>query len=292
MKHLETKRDAAERRRLAMMRRGISKFLEGKGEPVSTEPSITENDESPDEKPNESGNVPIDIQVTDSKGATVALNPSERRNDTTLDKIKLTLDHAAEVLRESLEITAGGVVFLDTAICYSDVGETAASSTANGVHRGENSTDEVEERPSLTYLGDKDGRSLSRQSVRTSDDQHKSTRILATSAAPMVTWDHKTRVLDCKTLHRLIDSYPKGNIWYIDDESYFSSLEQINELASSIATSSSERRPSVLTVDLTKQYAEATMLSQIFHRARQIMFLPLWDACGGTLRRSTVCRSY
>jgi len=42
----------------------------------------------------------------------------DKSNLPTLDKIRSTLDHAAEVLRESLEITAGGVVFLDTTVRY------------------------------------------------------------------------------------------------------------------------------------------------------------------------------
>lgn len=31
----------------------------------------------------------------------------------------------------------------------------------------------------------------------------------------------------------------------------------------------------------TKQRAEAVMLSKIFHKAKQIIFIPLWDASGG-----------
>lgn len=277
MRHLETKREAAERRRVAMMSQGISKFLEKTAEPTSTGPPITENGGFPDEQLDTSANAPVDIQLTDSNGTSVALQSSERGNDTVLDKIRLTLDHAAEVLRESLELTAGGVVFLDTAISYSDIGDTDGYSAGIELNEGKNFNSIVdgEPGPPLTRPGDKDGRKLSRQSVRTSDDQHKSTKVLAMSAAPIATWDHKTRVLDGKTLQMLISSYPKGNIWYIDDEGYFSSLEQINELAGSAATSPSGRRRSVPTVDVTKQNAEATMLSQIFHRARQIMFLPL-----------------
>jgi hypothetical protein len=105
------------------------------------------------------------------------------------------------------------------------------------------------------------------------------------AAAEVATWDHKSRVLDGKTLQSLITSYPKGNVWYIDDGGYFSSLQQITELASSAATSPSGRRRSIPTVDVTQQNVEATMLSQIFHKARQIIFLPLWDAGGGRSQR-------
>jgi hypothetical protein len=90
-------------------------------------------------------------------------------------------------------------------------------------------------------------------------------------------------MLDGKTLQSLLNSYPKGNVWYIDDEGFFSSLDQINDLERFNETSPSGRRRSVPAINVTKQMAEATILSQIFHRARQIIFLPLWDAAGGRI---------
>jgi len=280
MRHLETKREAAERRRVAMMSRGISKFLERTIDPVSIEPSIAEHENSSDEDLIPSGQETVDVKLTDSNGTAVSPERSQRGNETVLDKIRLTLDHAAEVLRESLELSTGGVVFLDTAISYTEIGNSAHPM---GIQQNGEETPSNGQRlrPSLAPYGNRT--SGSRQSVRSSDDQHKSTKILAMSAAPIATWNHKTRVLNGRTLSMLIESYPKGNIWYIDDEGYFSSLDQINELANLAAISPSGRRRSVPTLDVTKQNTEATMLSQIFHKARQIMFLPLWDAGGGTL---------
>lgn len=96
-----------------------------------------------------------------------------------------------------------------------------------------------------------------------------------------VTCDLESRMLDGKTLQSLLNSYPKGNVWYIDDDGFFSSLDQINELESFTRIAPFGRRRPVPAVDLKKQMAEATILSQIFHGARQIIFLPLWDAAGG-----------
>jgi len=90
-------------------------------------------------------------------------------------------------------------------------------------------------------------------------------------------------MLDGKTLQSLLNSYPKGNVWYIDDKGFFSSLDQINDLERFNMTSPFGSRPSVPASDVTKQMAEATVLSQIFHKARQIIFLPLWDAAGGRI---------
>lgn len=90
-------------------------------------------------------------------------------------------------------------------------------------------------------------------------------------------------MLDGKTLQSLLNSYPKGNVWYIDDKGFFSSLDQINDLESFERTSPYGSRRSVPADDITKQMAEATVLSQIFHKARQIIFLPLRDATGGKI---------
>jgi hypothetical protein len=129
MRHLETKREAAERRRVSLMSKGIAKFLE-------TSSLVTEVDLD---------NREISSAITESKSAVnshptpleegpkhnhyddvtekVSLD-SEKTPSDILDKIKMTLDHAANILRESLELTAGGVVFLDTAL-----GQRAASTT-------------------------------------------------------------------------------------------------------------------------------------------------------------------
>jgi len=67
-------------------------------------------------------------------------------------------------------------------------------------------------------------------------------------------------------------------MWYLDEEGYFSSLEQMSKSEPTPSISPSGRRKSV---DVTQQRAEANVLSRIFHKARQIIFLPLWDAGGG-----------
>ena len=58
MKHLETKREAAERRRVAMMSQGMSKFLEKTSriaEPVSAETSVANHDDAIYERVHDSG---------------------------------------------------------------------------------------------------------------------------------------------------------------------------------------------------------------------------------------------
>jgi len=97
MKHLETKREAAERRRVTLMSKGIADFLE------RTSRQAEDVDESSTTEGSETSNNNDHVKR--------AAEPS------ILDKIRTTLDHAAEILRTSLELTAGGVVFLDTKVC-------------------------------------------------------------------------------------------------------------------------------------------------------------------------------
>jgi hypothetical protein len=280
MRHLETKREAAERRRVALMSKGIAKFLERTSQQTSNEDDLEPQQDDADQTPT-NDNGPI------ASTATQANSSSAIEKESVLDKIRFTLDQAAEILRDSLELNVGGVVFLDTAIGYSDTGNTEAyldSTTDIGsqveVEKQEEkrrkASNESGTRPSLKPA-DRLGQEVSQESTRTYGDEHKAAKVLAMSTAREATWNPDANVLDAKTLQSLINTYPKGNVWYIDEEGFFSSLEQMNELQETPSTSPSGRRKSV---DPTHQKAEATMLARIFQGARQIIFLPLWDAGG------------
>lgn len=288
MKHLETKREAAERHRVALMSKGIANFLERTARQAESidAPSIYDRSSQDSTQHGVSGPVLEKSPRIPLKRTPVAAQ------DSVLDKIRLTLDHAAEILRESLELVVGGVVFLDTAMSYLDTDVTDAyldRSTDIGAQVHETSCEEKghpnsEENKISLKIPCQPGnlsRHFSSESTRSSDDKHKASKVLAMSAAKIATWDTSSNVLDAKTLQSLIRSYPKGNLWYIDEEGYFSSLDQINESDQAAATSPSGRRRSIAPNDLTNRKAEATMLSRIFHKARQIIFLPLWDAGAG-----------
>jgi hypothetical protein len=127
MRHLETKREAAERRRVALMGRGIAHFLEKTSR--VTEGGVGKTAEQNFLRPNQleryASSPRTSAQMSHCQGLMDYDDESSGEEATKstsakiLDKIKLTLDHAANILRESLELTAGGVVFLDTALGYS-----------------------------------------------------------------------------------------------------------------------------------------------------------------------------
>ena len=293
MKHLETKREAAERRRVALMSKGIATFLETNPQANGTSNESTSIRSTDVSRVTQQQMASLDRHETPTTSKTEAAPKSSApAKEFVLDRIRMTLNHAAEILRESLELTAGGVVFLDTAVGYTENEHVEAYSDpetmqqANYEQKGRQQSNESLLRPKISNDSQHTRRHLSQRSIRSSDDKHKASKVLAMSTAETAAWDPQSRVLDGKTLQSLIKSYPKGNVWYIDDDGYFSSLEQVTELQQVASTSPSGRRRSISPVDVTKQNAEAALLSRVFDKARQIIFLPLWDAGGGKLSLS------
>ncbi|KAG4027518.1 hypothetical protein MFRU_029g00420 [Monilinia fructicola] len=287
MKYIETQREATERHRVALMSKGIATFLERASRYTSTPDDSYASEEVATDMENGSRSHPVtenDARREESLSQRPNMpNQPQQSSESVLDQIRITLDHAAEILRESLELNLGGVVFLDTTAGYTEPGNIDAYldiSTDLGTE-----VKEVESKRSLTKNEertkyDEYRRRLSQGTLRTSTDKHKPAKILSMSTAKVATWDSEAHVLDGKTLQSLINSYPKGNVWYIDDNGYFSSLEQVNDRKHASSNGTNLRPRTSGSFDATKQEAEANMLAKVFHKARQIIFLPLWDSAG------------
>jgi hypothetical protein len=290
MKHLDTKREAAERRRLALMSKGIAKFLER-----SSLESFLRSDEGHirgDGTPSEGKEEGQNQEETRDEMGPSHEKPSLTEKESVLDKIRTALDHAADILRESLELTSGGVVFLDPAIGSIENDNTSAyvdSTIDIGTQmekpyredKRRQSSDENQLRPSLSQDSQPGGRHLSVGAIRSSTDKHKASKILAVSSGKSELTRSQPPTLDSKTLQSLINSYPQGTVWYLDDGGYFSSLEQISEWGQRNGVSHPGSARSTSPINMTKKQAEADTLSRIFPGARQILFSPLWDASGG-----------
>lgn len=300
MKHLESKREAVERRRVSLMSSGVAKFLEratrltrlefDSSNSLNTETTKVSSME--DTAPIGVGATGVTTMITQS--LPVSTNEDdwqgkERASEIVLDKIKTTLDHAAEILRESLELTAGGVVFLDTAIGYAEPktkSEYFDRRSDLGTISEKTGSDELEssatmESEDLTMTGIDPRTAISPGQVRGYHDEFRPAKVLAVSASKNAY--RKSNNLDGMSLQNFIDVYPKGNVWYINEQGYFSSLDQIEEIYSQPGEANMyEKRASIDTsgVDITRQVSEAALLAKVFHNARQIMFIPLWDARG------------
>ncbi len=289
MKHLETKREAAERRRLACMSKGIANFLERSSleHYLSSDEGHIRGGETPSEGKEKGQNRE---ETKDGMGPSHG-KPSSTEKETVLDKIRATLDHAADILRESLELNSGGVVFLDPAIgsienentsaCADSITDLGTQKERTYIEEKSRLLDASQLRPSLSQDSQPGGRHLSVGAIRSSTDKHKASKILAVSSRMSEITKSQPPILDSKTLQSLINSYPQGNVWYMDDEGYFSSLEQISEWEQRRGVGHPGRARSTSPFNMTKKLAEAEILSRVFLGARQIIFLPLWDASGG-----------
>jgi hypothetical protein len=238
MKHLETKREAAERRRVALMSKGIAEFLERTAKQNADVSSRGSNVESEAAMPAAADRVTnalttgnhINDAVNDANASILNAKSS------VLDQIRKTLDEAANILRESLELVVGGVVFLDPTVGYSETGHGEAymdSSTdlgqyVQGQEVAETRREKLDEETSRAeHMSNIDDLHLASSAIRSSVDKHRPAKVQSMSASNIATWDPQSRVLDSKTLQTLINTYPLGNVWYIDDEGYFQSLEQM-----------------------------------------------------------------
>ncbi|SLM37381.1 histidine kinase-group i protein [Lasallia pustulata] len=251
MRYLEVQRQAAERRRVALMSKGIAKFLEGKSSDLD-------------------GNEFTDLYEGDQ------FQPYRPSHPQMNSLVEDTLDRAAKILRESFEIQTGGIIFFDAAVGFSEAGITDAyadpktdigaqfKDAASGNGQTPQNRGGMHPPLQMAYHG----------RVRRSDDQGQAVGTLAASVAKGVNW----KPVDGKTLQSLLNSYPRGNVWYYDEDGYFLSLEQLEQAIPSPAIGPSERQRFVADDEIRWKKAEAQMLLHRFNHTRQLIFIPLWDA--------------
>ncbi|PMD36870.1 hypothetical protein L207DRAFT_90676 [Hyaloscypha variabilis F] len=277
MKHLETKREAAERRRAALMSNGIARFLER-----TSRSSYLGSDEHFDLAEKRSNGIHKGEEGEMQQAQNGAQRKPSVEKESVLDKIRTALDHAADILRESLELTAGGVLFLDPTIGYIEndnvnTEDSISDLGAERTYRDEKSRQRSNESHIRPSISQNSARHLSVGAIRSSTDKYKASKILAMSCGEQAPSDSHSETLDSKTLQSLIKSYPQGNVWYLDEEGYFSSLEQVRAWDQRNGISPSGRVRSTSPINISKRQEEAAILSRIFPGARQIVFLPLWD---------------
>jgi len=198
---LETKRQAADRRRVMLMSQGISTFLEKASliidsssgptfaytdkKPPATKPQATKTDEGQSD--------PSGICLADRHEASDTQEPTNPPKPSVGDMISMTLDQAALILRQSLELKSGGVVFLDTTVGYSAAGRIDAyldETTILGAQflqtKNEQSQHESEiKNSSLNQPVYEIGENLSQRSKKSSTDKHKAPKVQAISAADL-----------------------------------------------------------------------------------------------------------
>ncbi len=279
MKHLEMHREAAERRRVSLMSRGIARFLENK---------YHKGDEDMDSLEQRAGVSSDAKPVVGEKGPASANtgNSIHKSAAKTADPVKRTFNSAANILRESLEIESGGVMFLDTAVSFSETGYTGAYSDPNtSIGQSMEAAHTKDDGPifqhnqKLSQAARSSSKDPNHGQTRSSEKHNPAAEIMSIS----ISREHEPaqptkKVLDCKTLQSLLNMYPEGNVWYFDEGGYFSSLEQVEQHEMQKESGKSNRRRFDLKRRLSEEIAEVTLLKEKFQEARQIVFLPMWDA--------------
>lgn len=198
MNQLDTKRQAAERRRVVLMSQGIANFLDRTSiESGHSETAASAMKNHPGSRVKKAVPQPANYQTSTTQ------HPDELAS--TMDQIRVTFNQAASILRESLELTSGGVVFLDTTIYHADTGSTDAyldETTMIGAQFVQSEKEQSSEvlsnggstlRPPVHEIGE----IASQQSDRKHTDRRELSKVQAISAAEigMCSCDH------CQLLH-------------------------------------------------------------------------------------------
>lgn len=194
MEHLETRRQAAERRRVILMSQGIATFLEKASLVMSPGPeaaSTSLDKKSQASAMDERRPNPAGTWVSGGHSVSETEEPSEPLNATVVDKISMTLDQAAVILRKSLELNSGGVVFLDTTIGFTATSCTDAyldDTTIVGTQFQQNKDQQPQQQQetgnsSLKQPVYEVGKKLSQQSIKASTSKHRMSKVQAISAA-------------------------------------------------------------------------------------------------------------
>ena len=113
MRHLETKREAAERRRVSLMSKGIAQFLETTSHVTEAnlqtkvfEKSPTRNSEQKAVSVESSPTISTKNVNHEPAGENAAEDDRRSPHSNVLDQIKLTLDRAAELDRKSTRLNS------------------------------------------------------------------------------------------------------------------------------------------------------------------------------------------
>ena len=142
-------------------------------------------------KTDESRADPLGVSISDGHEATDTQEPTEPPKPSVGDQIGMTLNHAASILRQSLELNSGGVAFLDTAVGYTAAGSIDAyldETTILGAQylqtRNEQTQHEAEHKSStLSQPVHEMSENLSRRSINSSTKKHKAPKVQAISTA-------------------------------------------------------------------------------------------------------------
>lgn len=268
MRHLELARQATERSRLSKMMKGLATFVGGE---ASEGPSEEGKYTGAETRKNNTKRAHSGSFVSVKDPQELAHPADQEAEDRRLRDhpesnmraaINSTFQRAAEVLKSSLDLSDGGVVFIE-------LGNTHVDTVLSKEQKDPSAGDESPTVGKIHSGVSPD--SGSKDSSRRKAMQH----VLAVSMVQTAEEEVRLQPLDERTLQWITQCYPHGNLWFYDEEKCLDLLdkaEQANVPAPSMRFHS--RNPETKDLGLF----QGDLLLRNFPAARQILFLPLWDA--------------
>ncbi|KAH6622177.1 hypothetical protein C7974DRAFT_315148, partial [Boeremia exigua] len=265
IQHLEMSRDKKDRQRTFRMNTCLSAYVDPTSEYVNRKRRPSNHSQSTD---------------PDS-------DADSRRTGDGYERIEV-VDRAAELLREAMDLEegGGGVLYLDTSLAavplqHPSSGDNHPSGMAT---RGL-----ANESPQLTHQKAESGSALTIEASSRSPSPGASTK--RTHSTEVVAHTYKSTAISSDQpeflpftpgeLLQIVKRYPRGRLFTYDQQGQELSDSSDNDSAYNGRPRSRRRRQ--------RSAADSAILHAHFPKARQIMFVPIWDS---TTSRSAACFVY
>jgi len=309
MRHLEMNREAEERKKGTRMSKGLNAFVEGKTwlapEDLYSDEVLPSAHEWDGQRPplhvgrssSSSHDVPSGLphhlqpSVDDSNVTTPSQDEVEiERVHTDIDvQRRLTFSRAANLLRQSLDLQSGGVVFYDTAIGF---GEGDRENSTESLSPEENScSDDARGSPSLSTEPtlNRSNTTTFESFLKPENNQKKAAVQGKCTAFPFQGHTDSTKMplfvpMGETALAELIKKYPRGKLWSFDEDGFISSSDD-EEMMEPI------RKPSGKAFQnrVSRTKAEADLLQFCFPGGKHVFISASACACLTETKFATCC---
>ena len=285
MRHLEMKREAAERKKATRMSRGLNAFVEGKNWLTSEDMIDDDVSSSTTDLAKPCGGLSQGLSSgSDDTGHTTSRRASQEypahsrpsqegaeaeplHKDIDIQQ-RVTFARAANLLHKSLDIQSGGVVFLDTVIGLNsaETGSSISSSPADVKSPDDLASTESIPRPLSLKTYNRvsfESSMLPENNRRKADVLGKCTESVYSSPTVSSNLPVFTPLGD-RALSELIKKYPWGKLWSFDEDGCLSSSEdeqQCEEIDSKSSGKPIGKRTS-------RRLGEAKLLQLCFPRGK------------------------
>lgn len=210
MRYLEVAREAATRPRLSLMSRGIAKFLETKAQIVQDIARSRMAREASDQAQKQR-------DLDSSQGAAALSRKAPLILNNHADQVERTFQLAAKLLKESFDISDGGVAFYDTVTGFDNLvttsrktGWTSGSSYSSSTEPMDKDVkNNTKEGPEIHIVAEPEQeastKSTNQSRPRTKSDLLRPVKLIARVSHE----EGLPEVLDIKTMESLINRYPE-----------------------------------------------------------------------------------